>query len=152
MLPKREILHVDDDPQITRLIAKQLKARGYNVRSLNDPDEAINELIYGKQRVVLLEIDMPGTNGLELLHQIKEYDGGIQVIMLSGLVTVSNALQALRGGAEACFFKPVDNIEPIVEDLDAAFRKIDRWWEALRELSRRKRSLAGQAAEEPATV
>lgn len=81
---------------------------------------------------------MPDVNGLEVLHRIKEYDAGIQVIMLSGMVTLSDALQALRGGAEACFFKPVEEIEPLVEAIEGAFRKIDHWWEALRDLTRRK--------------
>ena len=152
MSPKREILHVDDDPQITRLIAERLGSRGYDVTSLNDPAEAINELIHGKQRVVLLDIDMPGTGGLELLRQIKQYDAGIQVVMLSGVVTVSNALQALRAGAEACFFKPVDDIEPTVEALESAFARIDHWWGALRDLSHRKRALRGCGVEEPATA
>jgi len=152
MLPKREILHVDDDPQITRLIAKQLESHGYDVKSLNDPMETLNELIHGRRRVVLLDIDMPGLNGIELLHQIKEYDGGIQVVMLSGVVTVSNALQALRGGADACFFKPIDQIEPLVEALDAAFCKIDHWWEAMRELSHRKRTQGCSSVEEPVGV
>ncbi len=152
MLPKREVLHVDDDPLITRLIEKQLKPHGYDVEPLNDSRDAINQLIHGKQRVVLLDIDMPGTNGLELLNQIKEYDGGIQVIMLSGMVTVSNALQSLRSGAEACFFKPLDDIVPLVEALDAAFRKIDHWWEALGDLTERKRLMRSAPRDEATPV
>lgn len=134
----REILHVDDDPQITRLVAAQLAPYGYHVEPLGDSTRVIDELVHGKQRVVLLDIDMPDVNGLEVLHRIKEYDAGIQVIMLSGMVTLSDALQALRGGAEACFFKPVEEIEPLVEAIEGAFRKIDHWWEALRDLTRRK--------------
>ena len=134
----REILHVDDDPQITRLVAAQLAPYGYHVEPLGDSTRVIDELVHGKQRVVLLDIDMPDVNGLEVLHRIKEYDAGIQVIMLSGIVTLSDALQALRGGAEACFFKPVEEIEPLVEAIEGAFRKIDHWWEALRDLTRRK--------------
>ena len=152
MVSEREVLHVDDDPQTTRLLAGLLKEHGYSVTTLNDPTEAINELVHGKRRVVLLDIDMPGIGGLEVLRQIKEYDGGVQVIMLSGVVTVSSALQALRAGAEACFFKPVDDIEPIVEALDAAFRKIDHWWEALRDLSSRKHSLVQSGISVPTTV
>ena len=152
MLPNREILHVDDDPQITRLIARQLEAHGYNVKSRNDPAEAINELVHGKRRVVLLDIDMPGMDGLEVLHQIKEYDGGIQVIMLSGVVPVSSALKALRAGAEECFFKPVDDIGSIVETLDRAFQKIDYWWEALKDLTHRKRAMGSRSAEDPVTT
>ena len=138
MIPEKEILHVDDDPDMARLVAAQLEPFGYSVTPLCDPTQTIDKLVHGRYRVVLLDIDMPGMNGLEVLEQIKEYDAGIQVIMLSGMVTLSNALEALRGGAEACFFKPIESIEPLVEALDGAFRKIDHWWNALRDLSRRK--------------
>jgi len=47
-------------------------------------------------------------------------------------------LQSLRMGAEACLFKPVRDIEPLVGAIDDAFRKLDRWWQALEELSRRR--------------
>ncbi|MEA1952726.1 MAG: response regulator [Planctomycetota bacterium] len=139
MKPEREILHVDDDPQITRLIAKRLEPYGYQVVSLNDPSEAIGELMHSNRRVVLLDIDMPGMNGLEVLKEIKKYDGGIQVIMLTGLVTVSSVLESFRLGAEAIFFKPLEDCEELHETLERSFQKIDQWWEALHDLSRRKR-------------
>jgi DNA-binding NtrC family response regulator len=138
MRPEREILHVDDDPQLTRLIAKRLEPYGYQVVSLNDPAEAINELIHKNRRVVLLDIDMPGINGLEVLQEIKNYDAGIQVIMLTGLVTVSSVLESIRMGAEAIFFKPLEDFEELDESLQRCFQKIDHWWNALHDLSRRK--------------
>ena len=141
MKHSKEILHVDDDPQIIRLVAALLSSYGYHTCPLSDPRRTIEELVREKCRVVLLDIDMPEVNGLDVLKRIKEYDAGIQVIMLSGVVTLSDALLALREGAEACFFKPIESIEPIVETLDSAFRKIDHWWEALRDLSRRKEAV-----------
>ncbi len=139
MRPEREILHVDDDPQITRFVAKRLEPYGYHVVALNDPAEAINELVHKNRRVVLLDIDMPGMNGLEVLEEIKKYDGGVQVIMLTGLVTVSSVLESFRLGAEAIFFKPLDDVEELHETLKRTFQKIDHWWAALHDLSRRKR-------------
>jgi DNA-binding NtrC family response regulator len=137
---ERAILHIDDDPQLTRMVARQLETRGFNVVSLNDPKLATRELVLQQRRVVLLDIDMPGINGLDLLREIKSYDGGIQVIMLTGLVNLTTVLQSLRLGAEACFFKPVDDVEPLVDALNAVFAKIDRWWHTLEELSERRRS------------
>jgi len=139
MRPEREILHIDDDPQMTQIVAKMLRPYGYQVVSLNDPSEAINELIYKNHQVVLLDIDMPGMNGLEVLHEIKKYNGSVQVIMLTGLVTVSSVLESFRLGAEAIFFKPLEDFEELHEALERTFQKVDHWWDALYDLSRRRR-------------
>ncbi|MEM9353932.1 MAG: response regulator [Planctomycetota bacterium] len=136
----RRILHVDDDPAITKLIAKRLESFGYEVTSVNDPTEAMSELVRGQYRLVILDIDMEDKNGLELLEDIKAHDGGIQVIMLTGLVSVTTVLETLRRGAEACFFKPLDDIEPFVAAVGDTFTKIDRWWGSLNDLVRRRKS------------
>ena len=135
---EREILHIDDDPQVTRIIAKRLKPHGYQVTPLHDPTRAIDELIHKQWRVVLSDVDMPGINGLDLLRNIKAHDGGIQVIMLTGVVTMSSVLESLRLGAEACFFKPLSELEPLLEALEHSFHKIDRWWGSLQKLSHLK--------------
>ena len=135
----RVVLHVDDDPQLTRLVDAMLRTRGIECFSLNDSEKAIAQLLSGEHRVVILDIDMPGINGLELLRRIKEDDGGVQVIMLTGLVTISTVMQSLELGAEACLFKPLNNIDPLVEAIECAFSKVDRWWEALRILTKRRR-------------
>ena len=140
MNSRRAVLHVDDDPQFTRAVAARLAIFGFDVRSLNDSRRVVDELARGQNRVVLLDIDMPHFDGLEVLRQIKTYDGGVQVVMLTGIVTMSAVLQSLRMGAEACLFKPVRDIEPLVGAIDDAFRKLDRWWHALEELSRRRQA------------
>jgi len=136
----RALLHIDDDPQITRMVAARLRKHGYQTNSLNDPTEVLKELMCNQWRVVLLDIDMPEVNGLDLLREIKAYDGGIQVIMLTGLVQLHTLLQSFRWGAEACLFKPLDNMDLLVAALDDTFRKVDRWWHALEELSQRGRT------------
>ena len=59
------ILHIDDDPPSTRIIAQRLKKLGYEVTSLNDPARAVGELRKSRQPVVLLDVDMPTADGLE---------------------------------------------------------------------------------------
>lgn len=150
MLVPRRILHVDDDPQMTALVAAYLKQFDYETIALHDPCQVMQQLPRCQARVVLLDIDLPRVNGLELLQEIKNFDGGIQVVMLTGLVTMTTVLQSLRLGAEACFFKPIVQIEPLVDALGDCFRKLDRWWLTLDELSRRRKSeLADPAASLP---
>jgi len=140
MINKRRcIMHVDDDPQMLRVVGHHLAKRGYEVISIDDPRQAISELVERDCRVVLLDIDMPHINGLELLAQIKTHDEGVQAIMLTGLASMTTTLESMRGGAEACFFKPIDDYEPLLEAIGATFAKVDRWWSCLEELSDRTR-------------
>ena len=136
---RRHVLHVDDDPQVCRIVHRQLSLRGFEVTSIHDPKQVIDVLLKNECRVVICDIDMPGIDGLELLRQIKQHDGGVQVIMLTGLVTMTSVLRSLRLGAEACLFKPLTDVKPLEIALEDAFRKLNRWWDTLEELSSRRR-------------
>ena len=136
---KRAVLHVDDDPQLLRVVARRLQSAGYDVHSVNDAETVLGLLLETDCRVVVLDIDMPGVNGLDVLRLIEQQDGGVQATMLTGVVTMSTVLQSMRWGAEACVFKPLADADALLEALDASFTKIDRWWRSLQELNRRKR-------------
>jgi DNA-binding NtrC family response regulator len=138
----RTVFHIDDDIVVTRMVAQQLESAGYQVISVNDSTAAFEKLLSSQARVVLLDIMMPGKTGLELLDEIKEHDGGIQVILLTGQVDLSTTMHAMRHGAEACFFKPLNDFGPLLESLELTFRKIDRWWSSLEELHGRRRALS----------
>lgn len=142
MSDKRTVLHIDDDPAILRLVAGRLSNEGYEVVSCSDPGDVETLLLESNARVCLLDISMPHADGLEVLKQIKRYDGGVQVIMLTGLVSMNAVLDSLRSGAEALHFKPILEFEPLLEILNDCFRKTDRWRQTLEELRvRRSQSL-----------
>jgi len=135
---ERKVLHVDDDPDMTRLVGSLLKPHGIQTFPLNDPAASISQLVKGTHRVVLLDVDMGAYNGLDVLAKIKQFDGGIQVVMLTGVVTMTTVLKSFELGAEACLFKPIDDRgEALVRVLRDTFRKIDRWWKTLEELKAR---------------
>lgn len=136
---RRAILHVDDDPDVCALVAKLLGDSGYEVESINDPLAAMDGLVRGQYRLVLLDIDMPHKSGMHLLSEIKAFDSGVQVIMLTGLVNVTTVLETMRNGAEACLFKPVINPKPLVDAIDDAFRRTDRWWHTMHDLTQRRK-------------
>ncbi len=137
---QRKILHIDDDNVFTRMVQQRLTQEGYQVQVLHDPAQALEELSNHEYHVVLLDIQMPKMNGLDLLRQIKRADGGLQVIMLTSLIGVGTILQSMRWGAEACIFKPLTEFDPLLDALQTAFRKRDRWWAALAELAHHRRA------------
>ena len=138
MNQERTILHVDDDPDMLRIVARRLADEGYRVISLSDPRDVAARLSDSGARLALVDIEMPEMDGLSLLRQIKRDDASVQVIMLTGVVTLSTALRTMRYGAEACVFKPIDDFSPLLTAVDAAFAKLDRWWQSLEDLRRRK--------------
>lgn len=140
----KTVLHVDDDPSQFPIIAALLEKRGYEVHSTESPEDVESALLKTGARIVLLDIDMPGKDGLTLLKEIKQNDGGIQVIMITGLVTMATVLQAMRWGAEACIFKPITDPTALLEALDATEAKIRRWWRAVEELTQQRKGLEQQ--------
>ena len=136
----RRLLHVDDDPQFTRMVKHRLAAHGFEVDALHVPEETQDYLLRGDHRLVLLDIDMPGMNGLDLLRTIKRNDGGVQVVLLTGICTTTTVLTGLRWGAEACFFKPLGDVEPLVDCLNDVVHKMERWWTSLHELTNRTKA------------
>ena len=76
-----KVLHIDDDEAIRRIVAKVLNVHGSVVTSQSDPRQAISDITREHFRVVILDIDMPVLNGIDVLRSIKAYDGGSQVVM-----------------------------------------------------------------------
>lgn len=140
-----DVLHVDDDPAILALVNRALAKRGYTTHSLPDPSQVLAWLSKQATQIVILDIQMPGKGGLELLQEIKKFDGGIQVIMLTGLVTIETINRASRLGADECFFKPMEDLDLIADAVDRAKTKKLHWWSVLRELRAREKTSCAAA-------
>lgn len=122
----RRILHIDDDPDTLRLIQCFLKD-DYDVISCADARRALDLLVKSSARIVLLDINLGDICGLELLSRIKQVDGGIHVIMLSGLVSMDTLLTSMRQGAEACICKPITDGNELRAVLTSIEAKTERW-------------------------
>lgn len=134
----RTVVHLDDDPAMLSIVKAKLSKSGYEVVSTSDPSQIVKTVLTSNAQVVLLDIDLPNTNGLDILKQIKADNGGIQVIMLTGVVSMMTLLQSMRWGAEACVFKPIKDFDELTDAVGHAFGKLERWWDALDELRRLK--------------
>ncbi len=140
MLPTRKtVLHIDDDPIFTRQVAAVLEKAGYESEMLHDPTQALEAQRVGMHRIVLLDIHMPGRSGLQVLAELKKHDAAIQVIMLTGLVNEKTIFESMNLGAQRCFFKPVQDYQPILNAIDEAWGVSEDWWRTMHELSKRRK-------------
>lgn len=117
---KIRVLLVDDEEQFVKNMARILKVRGFDVSTALDGHEAMNAVKYaGGFDVVVLDIKMPGMDGIEVLGEIKKRAPDTEVIMLTGHATLESGVQAMRKGAYDYLMKPCD-IDDLVEKIQEA--------------------------------
>lgn len=102
------VLVVDDEASIRRSLEGVLKDEGLSVILAEDGESAIRHLMNTRPALVLLDIWMPGMDGLETLRKIKEIHQDLPVVMISGHATISTAVAATRLGAMDFLEKPLD--------------------------------------------
>jgi DNA-binding NtrC family response regulator len=102
------VLLVVDDEMGVRESLKMIFAKGYRLLEAESVDAAIRKVVEEKPQVVLLDILMPKTDGIQILRQIKTIDPGCEVIMLTGLNSQQLATTAMDFGAFDFIGKPFD--------------------------------------------
>jgi len=102
------ILIVDDEPGIRQSLEGVLRDEGYSCALASDGPDALFHLQSVHPSLVLLDIWMPGMDGIETLRRIKELQPGTPVIMMSGHATISTAIKATKFGASDFIEKPLE--------------------------------------------
>ena len=108
MSTKPAILVVDDEQVVRDSLSKWFREDGYAVGSAANAAEALRELQNQKWDIILLDIKMPGMDGMELQARIKEVDPSGTIIFITAHATVDTAVKALKAGAYDYVTKPVD--------------------------------------------
>jgi|SRR6516164_9049504 len=106
--PAAKILVVDDNPQIVDIVGTYLRQEGYGVLGALTSDEGLKLAILSRPELVLLDIGLPGTNGIELLKRIRSLSPTTRVIMVTGNSDPVLARETLELGALAYIDKPFD--------------------------------------------
>lgn len=104
---KPKILLVDDEQAVCEVDSYYLTKRGYKVITANSAKEALAKVVKERPQLVLLDILMPGMDGLECLSRIKNIDKNIPVIMVTCVNEVETAKKALELGAADYITKPL---------------------------------------------
>jgi len=114
---EQNVLVVDDDLAIRELLAEGLMSFGHPAVTASGAEEAFEIVRHEPIRLVLSDIDMPGTNGIELLKRIKVHEPDLDVIMVTGAIDADTAVQAIRQGASDYVTKPfnLDEVQIVVE-------------------------------------
>lgn len=106
MIKKPNIIFTDDEDTFRNIMTKELSRMGYNVVSCASGAETLKNIQERDFDIVILDINMPVMNGIEILKKVKALDPTTEVIVLTGQGTIENAVQAIKLGAYDYVTKP----------------------------------------------
>jgi two-component system, NtrC family, response regulator AtoC len=119
MTKRIRILVVDDEPAVRDALGDWLREDGYEVGTAASGYEAVDMVKERDWNIMLLDLKMPGMDGLEAMQQVKKISPEIEIIMVTAYATVDTAVEAMRVGAYDYLVKPVDP-----EELELQIKKI----------------------------
>ena len=132
-----KLMLVDDEERFLATTQKLLLKKGLEVMTATSGPEALDLLRNHIIHVVILDVKMPGMDGIETLKEIKRAHPLVEVIMLTGHATVESAIEGLKSGAMDYLIKPAD-IGEILSKAGEAFEKRQRIEERIRMAQTRK--------------
>jgi DNA-binding NtrC family response regulator len=121
-MSEMRIMLVDDEERFLTTTQKLLERKGIDVITATSGSEALDKLVTTDVHVVILDVKMPGIDGLATLKAIKSRYPSVEVIMLTGHATVESAVDGLEAGAADYLMKPAD-IDELVAKAEEACTK-----------------------------
>lgn len=119
---KPKVLVVDNERGFASLLADHLNLRKMEAASVGSGEEALASIPAIRPDVILLDLQMPDMDGLEVLARIKAIDPAIEVILLTGNGSFDAGITSMQLGAFDYLFKPVD-LDQLVETIISAYQK-----------------------------
>lgn len=119
---KTRVLIVDDEELFSESLSSRLTIRDYDVTTSPSGKDALEILKRYNFDVIILDVAMPGMNGIETLREIKKIKPLTEVIMLTGNATVETAIEGMKLGAIDFLIKPCET-EELVAKINKAYEK-----------------------------
>jgi DNA-binding NtrC family response regulator len=119
-----KVLLVDDEAEFSETLIKRMKKRNVDITGVRSGEEALQTLDQGPIDVVILDVRMPGMDGIETLRVLKKRHPLIEVIMLTGHASVEVAVQGMEFGAFDYLMKPMQIDDLLYKIQDAHQQKI----------------------------
>ena len=117
-----KILIVDDEDEFRDLTIRRLKKRDLQCEGAENGEKALELIRKGDFDVVLLDVKMPGMDGVEVLQEIKRMKPLLEVVMLTGHASVESGIDGMKLGAFDYLMKPIE-LDPLLEKLKDAYEK-----------------------------
>jgi len=118
------VLLVDDEVSFVETFSERLELRDFEISKAFSGEEALEVLDENKNiEVVILDVKMPGMDGIETLVEIKRINPLVEVMMLSGHADVASAIDGMKQGAFDYLMKPVDMDQIITKVTEAVAKK-----------------------------
>ena len=124
-MEKMKMMLVDDEERFLSTTRKLLEKKYYDVLTATSGADALELLRTNRVHVVILDVKMPGMDGVATLREIKRRFPMIEVIMLTGHATVDSAVEGMKSGAVDYLMKPADIEEIVAKATDAFKRRAD---------------------------
>lgn len=118
-----KVLLVDDERDFVQTLSERLKIRNFGSHAVYDGQQALDFIQEDDPDVMVIDLRMPGINGIEVLKQVKKTNPHIEVIILSGHGSLEDEQECMELGAFAFLNKPAD-LEKLAETIKAAYAKI----------------------------
>jgi DNA-binding NtrC family response regulator len=114
-----KILLIDDEEDFVETLAERMRSRDMNVSTSTSAIEALEKIDHESFDAIVLDLQMPGMDGLEALKRIKEKNPNLQVILLTGQATIEKSIEAMKLGALDLLEKPA-NLDTLTEKIQKA--------------------------------
>ena len=116
------VLFVDDEEDFLETLLKRMKKRDVNVGGVESGEKALELLESEPVDVIVLDVRMPGMDGIQTLREIKKRYPLVEVIMLTGHASLEVAIEGMELGAFDYLMKPVD-IDELLYKIQDAYKK-----------------------------
>jgi DNA-binding NtrC family response regulator len=118
-----KILLVDDEEEFARTLAERLETRGLRVDVAFSGEEALEKARKKNFDAIILDLAMPGMDGIDTLKKFREINPDLQIIILSGQATVEKGVEAMKLGAVDLMEKPADLKDLLAKIEEASSKK-----------------------------
>lgn len=127
------VLFVDDEVDFLETLLKRMKKRQVNAVGVNSGEEALAYMMDYAVDVVVLDVRMPGMDGIETLRKMKKINPLLEVIMLTGHACLEVAREGMEFGAFDYLLKPI-NLDDLLYKVQDAFKKKSIQMEKIKQL------------------
>lgn len=135
---KVRILVVDDEQEIREMVRRHFRFLGFHVDVADNGRAALETMSGQRYDIVISDIMMPEMTGTDMLREVRKQYPMTHVIMMTGYVTLDNALTCMRLGADTLVLKPLEDLGELEAAVERAVDAVSRWLTLLRKLQELK--------------